>query len=365
MILASVAFTILWQTHFAIHASPGFDPAPLLIVDLPEQVKNSEKARSLIAALSRQRSVAGISIAADAVGRASEKRFGMDVRREGGTGVFLDMKSVSANFFEEYRIKPLAGRLFQADLDQEDDAVPIVLNMVAVRALGFASAEAALGQNLLYSDFEGKALTKRIIGIAPELRFFTMHEAPLATAWELWTYGTTLSVRSSGALAEVERSVQSLWPKYFPDAVLEMHHAADILAANYEGDVRAAKLLAIATAIALAIAAFGTYVLSAYSVQRRTKEIVLRKLYGAKRHAIARLLGMEFGILIGSAAVLALPLAAWASERYLASFVERAPIGIWPLLGALALASCVAALAVLRHIWMAMRLRPALALHDE
>lgn len=365
MILASVALTITWQTHFAIHASPGFDPTPLLIVDLPEQVKNSEKARSLIAALSRQRSVAGISIAADAVGRASEKRFGMDVRREGGSSVFLDMKSVSANFFEEYRIKPLAGRLFQAGIDQEDDAVPIVLNALAVRALGFASAEAALGQSLLYSDFEGKTFTKRIIGIAPDLRFFTMHEAPLATAWELWTYGTTLSLRSNGGLAEVERSVQTLWPMYFPDAVLEMHHAADILAANYEGDARAAKLLTTATAIALAIAAFGTYVLSAYSVQRRAKEIVLRKLYGAQCHAIARLLSTEFGILIGSAAVLALPLAAWASERYLASFVERAPIGIWPLLAALVLASSVAALAVLRHIWTAMRLRPALALRDD
>lgn len=364
MILASVALTILWQTHFAIHAWPGFDPAPLLIVDLPEQVKNSEKARGLIAALSRQRSIAGISIAADAVGRASEKRFGMDVRREGGSSVFLDMKSVSANFFEEYRIKPLAGRLFEAGLDQEDDAVPIVLNAVAVRALGFASAEAALGQSLLYSDFEGKTLTKRIIGIAPDLRFFSMHEAPLATAWELWTYGTTLSLRSSGSLAEVERSVQALWPSYFPDAMLEMHHAADILTANYDDDARVAKLLATATAIALAIAAFGTYVLSAYSVQRRAREIVLRKLYGAKPNAIARLLGMEFGLLIGSAAVLALPLAMWASERYLASFVERAPVGIWPLLAALVLASCVAVLAVLRHIWTAMRMSPALALRD-
>ena len=364
MILASVALTILWQTHFAIHASPGFDPTPLLIVDLPEPVKKSEKARNLIAALSREHSISGISIAADAVGR-SKNRWGMDVRREGGNSVFLEMKSVSANFFEEYRIKPIAGRLFEAGLDIEDDAIPIVLNTVAVRALGFTSPEAAVGQSLLYTDPDGKTSAKRIVGIAPELRFFSLHEASRATAWELFTYGTTLSLRSSGTLAEVERSVQTLWPSYFPDTMLEMHHAADILAANYEGDVRAVKLLATATAIALAIAAFGTYVLSAYSMQMRTKEIVLRKLYGAKRHAIALLLSMEFGVLIVSAAMLAMPLALWVGERYLSNFVERAPMGVWPILSALALASIVAALAVIRHIWTAMELRPALAMRGD
>lgn len=363
MSLAGIALAIVWQTYFAMHAAPGFNPKPILIVDLPEQVKNSPKAQAFIAALRRERSVAGVSIAADAVGR-SKNRWGMDLKREGGASVFLDMKSVSANFFEEYQLKPLAGRLFDPRLDQEDDAVPIVLNAAAARELGFATPLAALGQTLLYSGSKGKILTKRVIGIAPELRFFSLHEAARATAWELWTQGATLSVRSSAAPADTERAVETLWPTYFPDALLEMQHAGAILAANYEDDVRIAKLLSIATAIALTLAGFGTYVLSAYSVQRRAREIVLRKLYGAKRRAIARLLSLEFAGLIALAAAFGLPLAALAIERYLAGFVERAPIGIWTLVGALALAICVAALAAARHIRAALRLRPALALRD-
>lgn len=363
MSLASMTLVIAWQTNFALHAAPGFDPTPLLIVDVPEQVKNSAKAQALIAALKRERSVAGVSIAADAVGR-SKNRWGMDVKREGGASVFLEMKSVSANFFDEYQLKPLAGRLFDPRLDQEDDAVPIILNAVATRMLGFASPQAALGQTLLYTGFDGKVLTKRVIGIAPELRFFSLHEAARATAWELWTQGTTLSVRSSAALSETEAAVQSLWPKYFPDAPLEMQHAGDILAANYEEDTRVAKLLTFASGIALALAGFGTYVLSAYSVQRRAREIVLRKLYGANRPAIARLLSIEFASLIALAAAFGLPLAWLASERYLAGFVERAAIGIWPLLAALALAIGVTGLAAARHIRTALRLRPALALRD-
>jgi putative ABC transport system permease protein len=359
--LASVALAIAWQTDFAIHASPGFDPAPLLVVDLPEGVKGSGKARGFIAALSRERSVAGIAIADDAVGR-SVNRWGLDVKREGNASVFLEMKSVSANFFEQYRIGPVAGRLFDAHIDKEDDPVPIILNTVAARALGFPSPEAAVGQTLFYSGPGGKVLNKRIVGIAPELRFFSLHEAPRATAWQLWTLGATLSVRSTGSLSDVERSVQALWPGYFPNAVLEMHHAKDILAANYDEDARLAKLLTISTGIALAIAAFGIYALSAYTVQRRAKEIVLRKLYGAGRSDIARLVAREIGVLILVSAVIGLPVAAVAIELYLADFVERAPIGYWALLFALTSTLAIALVAVARHGWIAMNMTPASAL---
>lgn len=359
--LASIALAIAWQTDFAIHASPGFDPAPLLVVDLPEGVKGSEQARGLMAALSRQPSVAGIAIADDAVGR-SVNRWGLDVKREGSASVFVEMKSVSANFFEQYRIGPLAGRLFDARIDKEDDPVPIVLNAVAARALGFPSAQAAVGQTLFYSGAGGKILSKRIVGIAPELRFFSLHEAPRATAWQLWTLGATLSVRGTGSLADVERSVQALWPGYFPDAVLEMHHARDILAVNYDEDARLAKLLAIATGIALAIAAFGIYALSAYTVQRRAKEIVLRKLYGADRSDIARLVVREIGTLTLVSAVIGLPIAAVAIERYLAGFVERAPIGYWALLFAFVSTLAIALAAIARHGWIAMNMKPAAAL---
>lgn len=359
--LASVALAIAWQTDFAIQASPGFDPGPLLIIDLPEGVKGSEKARGFIAALSRQRSVAGIAIADDAVGR-SVNRWGLDVKRGGSASVFVEMKSVSANFFEQYRIAPLVGRLFDARIDKEDDPVPIILNAVAARALGFPSPEAAVGQTLSYSGAGGKVLNKRIVGIAPELRFFSLHEAPRATAWQLWTLGTALSVRSTGSLAAVERTVQALWPGYFPDTVLEMHHAKDILAANYEEDARLAKLLAISTGIALAIAAFGIYALSAYTVQRRAKEIVLRKLYGAGRPDIARLVAWEIGTLTLVSAAIGLPVAAVAIDRYLSAFVERAPVGYWALLFALASTLAIVLVAVARHGWLAMNMKPASAL---
>jgi ABC-type antimicrobial peptide transport system permease subunit len=141
-----------------------------------------------------------------------------------------------------------------------------------------------------------------------------------------------------------------------------MRPAKEIYAANYADDARLARLLAIATAVALAIAAFGAYVLAADAVQRRTREIALRKLHGARPRDIGKLVAREVGGAILLSALVALPLAALAIERYLADYTERAPIGAWTLLFALVAASATAAFAVARHAWIAMMLKPSVAL---
>jgi hypothetical protein len=362
--LASFTMAVAWQTSFAIGASPGFDPSPLLILDLPEPhvAKSSAQARGFMAALAREQGVAGVAVSADAVGR-SKNIWSTDMKREGGSNVAVDIKSVSAGFFAQYGIKPLAGRLFDANVDQEDDPVPVVINAIAARQFGFASPEQALGQTLLFRG-PGGLSAKRVIGIAPEVRFYSLREAPRATAYELWTAGPTLTIRARAPLAEVEQVIRAIWPQYFPNAPLEMRPARDIFAANYADDARLAGLLVVATAIALVIAAVGAYVLAADAVQRRGKEIALRKLHGAQRRHIGKLIAMEIGMMLLIPAAVALPVAAVAIQRYQSAYVEQAQFGYWPLVAALAAGVATAACAAARHSWMAMGLHPSVALRS-
>ncbi|SFU44138.1 FtsX-like permease family protein [Pseudoduganella namucuonensis] len=358
---ASVTLAIAWQTAYAMRASPGFDPSALLIIDLPEPSRYGAQARGFVAALRARPGVDGVAILQDAVGRNTDVWF-RELKRPGGASVPMEMKLVSANFFEQYRIRPESGRLYDPRLDREDDPVPLILNAIAARELGFSNPTAALGQTVLFTGFDNKVVHKRVIGIAPDLRFQSLREPQRAMAYELGTGGTTLSVRAAGSPARLEAVVREVWPRYFPDAILKTHGAADILAANYAEDARMARLLALATGIALAIAAFGTYVLSAHTVQRRAREIVLRKLHGAGRGAIGLLVVREIGALTLVSAAIGLPLAAVAIRRYLATYVEHAPIGHWTLPLALACTLAIAFLAVARHAWMAMGMKPAEAL---
>jgi putative ABC transport system permease protein len=364
--LASFTLAIMWQTRFAINASPGFNPAHLFIVELPEghNAKSSDKARGFMAELSQQPDVAGIAVSTDAAGRA-KLQWSTEIKREGGVGVTMDIKSVGASFFEQYGIKPNAGRLFDARIDKDDDTVPIVLDPIAARKLGYATPEQAVGQILLLRGMDHgvhSLIPKRVIGIAPEIRFYSLRQAPGATAYELWTSGATLTIRASGSSAGVERAVRAVWPRYFPDAILEMRSVKDVYAANYSDDAKLSRLLAVSTAIAMIIAGFGAYVLAADSVQRRTREIALRKLYGARRRDIVKLVAKEMSAIIGISCLIALPLSALAIARYLASYTEHAPIGAWTLVFALLATLITATLAGARHAWVAMTLRSSLAL---
>jgi putative ABC transport system permease protein len=172
------------------------------------------------------------------------------------------------------------------------------------------------------------------------------------------------SVRTTGDMEGVQIAVEQLWTRFFPNDVLAMKRMDGMFGESYADDLRLAKLLAASSIIAIAIAAFGIYVLSAYSVQRRTREIVLRKLYGASAGAIGRLVAKEFAALIGAGALIGLPVAWLATEKYLSAFTERAPIGVWTVGAALAVAGAVALGSTLRHTLAAVRVAPALALRD-
>lgn len=369
--LASFTLAISWQAGFAINASPGFDPSALLVFDLPTAVSaRAEKPRGLMAALSQRPEIAGIAVSNDQVGR-SQDSWSTEIKREGREAVTIDVKSVSANFFEQYGIRPAAGRLFDPAIDKEADSAPIVINAIAARQLGFASPELALGQALLFKSFKNDApvlVTKRIVGVAPAIRFYSLRETPGAIAYDLSGSGPgwdgTLTVRASGSIADAERAIREIWPRYFPNSVLELKPAKDIYAANYADDARLAKLLGFSTAIAMLIAAFGVYVLAADAVQRRTKEIALRKLFGIRRRDIGKLLANEIGAVILVSAVVALPLAALVIARHLAAYSEWTPLAFWALAFAPLATLATAAFAGARQAWIAMMLKPADALRN-
>ena len=362
--LASFTLAVAWQTRFAINGSPGFDPAPLLVFEMNEgrKLEEDDTTRGLVAELRQHPAVAGVAIASDAIGRARHV-WGQELTREGGRPITIETREVTPPFFEEYGIRPVAGRLFDPKIDRYDAAVPVVLNDLAARELGFVSAQQAVGSVVLQrSPLSAQVTPVRVIGIAPDIRLRSLREPPTAVVYNLWSAGMTVTVRARGSVADAAAAVRNLWPKYFPLTVLDMQPAKDIYAANYADDASLAKLLTLATIVAMFIAAIGAYVLATDTVQRRTREIALRKLFGARRRDVGRLVAKEIGAVIVLAAVIALPLAALAIARYLAPFAERTPVAYWALGLALAAALGVVGVAAARQARSAMRMRPAAAL---
>lgn len=360
--LTAATLAIGWQARFASSANPGFDTAPLLTVELPRGLWQGPQGLQYREALRRLPHVQGVAFSENAVGQPFAGQNG-PVRRLGGRDAVLVSRNVSADFFQLYGVTAVAGRTFDPKIEQDATPSTVMLNRAGALALGFPTARAAVGE-LVSFDHLGKQMTARVIGIAPDLRHESLRERPQPMFYRNALGATVLTIRTDGDLRELERHATGLFARFFPDDVPVMRPAASHFARNYAQDLRLASLLGAASLVAILLSAFGVYTLSAYNVQRRAREIVLRKLYGAGRPAIARLLGREYAVLLGAGALAGLPPAALAIHRYLAGFVDQAPVGGWTLLFAAAIAVLVAALATLRHTIAALRAAPAAVLRS-
>ena len=357
--LTATTLAVAWQTRHASTIDPGFDMAPLLMFPAANDMRDA-RTRALRDEIARLPDVAGVAV--------SHMPFNVGqnittLRREGGQATDLAIYVMTPEFFDVLGVKPVAGRLYDPALDGTREPGRVVINASAARRLGFATAQDAVGKSLTNPD--GDSGPKQIVGIAPDIRHRSARDEQQPTAYLLHDQVGMFIVRTRANPDATANAIETLWPRHFPNetlGVVRMQKMATDL--FYADDRRLAQLLGASSLIASAIAAFGIYVLAAYSVQKREREIVLRKLHGASSGAIGRLVARETGLLVGAGALLGLPLAWLAIQQYLGGFATRAPVGGWPLALGLLLACGVTLAATLRHALAAMRLRPAQALRE-
>jgi len=351
--LVAASLAVWWQARYASGADTGFDPSSQLVLQLPGQRGQpaTGAAHAFKAELARLPMVEGATAMSEAIGR-DEVTITLNVSMRDGSVIPIEGKEVGANFFQVFGLRPVAGKLFSREGEEG-----VVLNARAALALGFATPEAAVGQIV--------DKNRRVIGIAPDLRFTTLRQTPGPIMYLQSEDGGVLTVRVRGPLREARAAIEALWARHYPNDAPDIETASSVFAKNYAEDIRQAQLLALASVVATALACFGIYVLASYTIRRRAREFVLRKLHGATPRHIGLLVAREWLALLAVGALLALGPAWLWTERYLAGFVERAPMGWWPLalacagVGTVALAGCV------RQAVAAMRVSPALALREQ
>ncbi|MFG6467108.1 FtsX-like permease family protein [Pelomonas baiyunensis] len=363
-VFASLALTVLWQAEHTAQMPRGFEVENRVAIDLPWWCQPAETT-ALLEAVRRWPEVIAAGAADDVPGRDFSSWYS-EFNRPGGPSVSLRTGvGFTPGYLPTYGMRVIAGRL-SADHRAEAAQGAIVLDRSGVRALGFASPEAAVGQVLsVAANFNG-GQSAPIVAVIEDIRLEGSRSAPQPHAI------TPLAEREAGAISVHSRDpaatrarLTALVKQTFPDVQLDALPVRDMLLQKVADDARLGRLVAVAGGLALALAAVGIYALAAYTLRRREREIVLRKLHGAGPGAVAALLAREFAGVLAAACAVALPVAAWLSQRYLADFVERAPVGpgsLWVLLAATGLLVAVTVGAVARHLHAALALRPLQAL---
>lgn len=355
MALVSTTLVVLLQTAHAARANPGYDAASVLAIDAPVDMRD-KRLLAVRDAISHLPGVEAVGLAWDVPGRF-DRTSTVDLTTTKGQTVLLAWNFIGPEFFQSYGITPIAGRLFDPQLDRQGGK-GIIVNARAAALLGFSRPEQAIGAKMRSADD-----VMEIVGVVPDIRQRSLHDAPGGVAYGiLQPFGVSvLSVRSRDPVQTL-RVLPSTWAAHFPDEVMRVAPVDIQLAHLYAGDARLGKLVGAGGVIALCLAAFGLFALSAYMVRRRSLEIVIRKLYGATPRDIALLLARDLSLSLALGALVGLPVAAWLGEAYLSTFVDRAPFALLSLVVALLAAAVIAALATSWHTARAMRLLPAQAI---
>lgn len=343
----------------------------ITISSLADPKIGQDQARAMIRVLQALPGVQSVGTANTAPGGEGASNIDI-VEQPGppGTGPMLRLVSVGPGFFDAYRPRLLAGRLFD-DAHAADDSSDwkrwnlgrnIILNRKAVAALGFRTPEEAIGKTV------GNPRPRTIIGVIDELRFYSPRMPDMGTYYMYTPNAVFLHVgalRFTGDPRTMLDKVEERWRQVIPTVPFAGETADRRLADLYAEDQRATRLVGIGTGLAVLIGCVGLWGLAAFSTARRVKEIGIRKAIGASAYDVLRLLIGQFLRPVLLANLFAWPLAWLAARAWLAGFGDRIALSPAYFLGASLIATAIAVLTVLGQSLRASRAAPAWALRHE
>jgi putative ABC transport system permease protein len=302
----------------------------------------------------------------------------------GGT-ISIETAMIDYNYFHLFGIKPVAGRLLAPDHGEDDvlragdgiaDNPAIVLNESAVRALGFNSPQAAIGQYRRWTRPEivdssarmTDGASSQIVGVVADFSIGSARDVIEPTAYyvdpRLASFALILELTGS-QVPETLRTISELWARQDSSGPFEGMFLSQYLEDLYADIVRQSKIFSAFSAVAVVIAALGLLGLAVFNAERQTKEIGLRKVMGASRLDILRFLGWQFARPVLWANLIAWPCAYILMQRWLEGFAYHVNLSLLTFAAGGASALVIALATVASHSLLVARAKPVDALRYE
>lgn len=280
--------------------------------------------------------------------------------REGGDStraIVAQMLVTDEHYADTYGIPLKAGVFFHgAGESAVQDSLRVVLNETAAKGLGWQIPGDAVGQRIrLFNDPQPYTVS----GVVKDFHFDAMGLAIqpeiFAPVSRFITYRYFSFKLRPGNIGATMAALQRQWSALLPGAAFEYKFMDDYLQANYTNELRLKKAASSATVLALVIVLLGIVGLLSLSVQRRMKEIAIRKVIGASVAGIIRLFLQEYLPVLGIAGLIAAPLAYLIMQHWLDGYATRITITPWPfVIAILSLGLVMGGLVILQTVRAAL-----------
>jgi len=340
IILIIVALGMHSQMRYIQNTELGFDKERLLEISMNSS-SNKEEAELLLKRF-RERATENQRILAvsGAMNTFRSPWTSITISQEDGTRESMFYNQIDPNYINTMGIELLAGKDFSMGVKGSTNA--ILVNEALVDHFGW---DDGIGKTIPGQNFEESPL---IVGVFKDYHFSSMHERiePLILAIDDKTIRKGITGISTyiwppnlyqiivrfgpGDIESVIRHLDDSWKSVNPDVEFVYHFVDEAIEAKYAEDKRWGKVTYISSLFAIIVAWLGLLGLVRLTVDRKTREIGIRKVLGSTTEGVIALLSRKYLVLLLVGNLIAWPIAWWLLDQWLQSFNYR--ITLQPLL---------------------------------
>jgi putative ABC transport system permease protein len=370
------ATTVVYrQTSFALNNALRIDVDQVVIYNLWSDFSRPE--RPAPAFVDAARAVPGVlDITASGSAPTNISMLILVFNHAGKETTPIEIVTVDYNFFDFFGVKLLAGRKLEAGrgtdrLEGNDQpGVGIVINEAASRVLGFTDPARAIGAAITPSYWppgQDRPARFEVVGVVRDFPNDTLRQAIRPSLYYVYERDLAwISIRIAARnVPETLAGLRAAWKQHGQPRAQAGWFLDSYYREKYADVILQKRALTIFCGCAALLGALGLFALSLYTVQRRTREIGIRRAMGADTSALMRMLLWGFTKPVLWASLIAWPVALWAMKQWLEGFAYRVDIGWWWLPVATLAALAIALVTVGAHSHAVARARPAAALRHE
>lgn len=341
LVLIVSTLVVVRQVQFMQAQKLGFTKERVLVVDLRQTprrqvIDNFESIKQQLSALPNIQSATGVAALPGRSGWNGQMVW-VDGRPQ-DQAISLEVIPVDHDYVKTLGISIRHGRDYSTKFTTDAEH-GVLLNEAACKALGWKPGE-AVGKKLKTSGLDDG----QVVGVMADFHQHGLQEKikPLLTFMAPYAYGYLALRLGQGNLTASVAEAEKFWKARFPGYAFNYFFLDEDFNLQYQSEQRISTIFSVFAVLAILIACLGLFGLAAFTAEKRTKEIGIRKVLGASISGIVGMLSGEFLKLVLIALVIATPIAWYCMHQWLEDFAYRTELSWW-IFGAAGLAAILIA----------------------
>ena len=267
------------------------------------------------------------------------------------------MLGADEDYAKTFQLELKEGRFFSSEFSTDNTA--IVINEEAAKIMGFKNP---VGEILTTPQMDRNL---NIIGVVKDFHFKSLHHRIEPLIMQIGACNTFYIKMKPDKITSTVEFIKKTFKSFNHPNPIDFHFLDDDYDNLYRTEQRMGKIFGYFSFLAIIISCLGLIGLSSFMTERRTKEIGIRKVNGAKSIEIFFLLSGEYIIWVMISIIIACPIAWYAMNKWLQNFAYRINISWWVFALAGVIALLIALLTVSFQSYRAASKNPVEALRYE